>query len=250
MSKSMLLFLGAAVAATMCLEAQAGSVVIDPVGGGVTLQSGDLSATVFGDSQPNWSTSSLTSVHSALNGSGISTNGKVTILLADTDQGLSLLVLVDQQSSTPGSDVDGHLQMTSFANGANLAYIHDIGGSVLITPNSPTSRLATGELDWNSNGAGDGFGWSNLAAGNTITFHFDQIGGSNLGLDNSGTFQFATWNGSAWQLLSLSGQDSSFTDAGEYGFSLLVAVPLPAGAAMGALPLAGLAMIRRRRATV
>jgi hypothetical protein len=139
--------------------------------------------------------------------------------------------------------------MTSFANGANLAYIHDLSGSVLITPNSPTSRLATGELDWNSNGAGDGFGWANLAAGNTLTFHFDRTG-ANLGLDDAGTFQFVTWNGSSWQLVSLSTQDSSFTGAGEYGFSLLVSVPLPAGAAMGALPLAGLAMIRRRRASV
>jgi hypothetical protein len=222
-------------------------VAVDPIAGGLTLHSADLSASVFGDSQPNWSSSSLASVHAALNAGGISTDGKVTTLLADTDHGLALLILIDQQAAAQGTDIDGHLHMASFGNGANLAYINDPSNAVTITPNSATSRLAMGDFDWNSNGAGDGFGWANLQAGNTMTFHFDRILGQNLGLQDPRTFQFVTWNGTAWELASIPDSQASFTDSGEYGFSIVV-IPLPAVAALGALPLAGLAILRRRRA--
>jgi hypothetical protein len=247
MFKPTLLCLAAAIAAGSCGSSLAGTVTIDPIGGGLTLHSADLSATVFGAGQPYWSEESLASVHASLNASGVSTDGKVTTVLADTDHGLALLILIDQQAASQGADVDGHLHMASFGNGANLAYINDVSDSVLITPNSPTSRLAMGDFDWNSNGAGDGFGWANLQVGNTMTFHFDRLAGQDLGLEDPRTFQFVTWNGAAWELASLPDSQASFTDAGEYGFSIAV-IPLPAGAALGALPLAGLAVLRRRRA--
>jgi hypothetical protein len=188
----------------------------------------------------------LQSVHDSLHSSGIATDGKVTTLLADTDHGLSLLVLIDDQSANQGTDTEGHIHMTSFGNGASLAYISDVSSTVLITPNGPTSRLADGEMDWNSNGAGDGFGWANLQVGNTMTFHFDRISGSSLGLQDPRTFQFVTWTGAAWQTIAMPDQDASFTDAGQYGFSVTV-VPLPGAAWLGALSLGGIAAARRRR---
>jgi len=236
--------LAAAVAAGACGTAMAGSVSIDPIAGGIVLNSYDLSGSVFGAGQPNWSAASLASVHNSLHASGVTTQGKVTTLLADTDHGLALLILIDDPTASTAGTSDAQIHMASFGNGANLAYINDISGSVIVTPNSPTSRLAIGDFGWDSATAGDGFGWANLAVGNTMTFHFDRITGSPLGLDDPNTFQFVTWTGNNWQVVGIPSAQASFTDAGEYGFAV-TAIPLPAAAPLAAMPLALLTLRRR-----
>ena len=70
MFKSYSFCLAAAVAAGLCGSSLAGTVAIDPIAGGLTLHSADLSAFVFGDVQPNWSSASLAAVHASLNASG------------------------------------------------------------------------------------------------------------------------------------------------------------------------------------
>jgi hypothetical protein len=207
-------------AASLGTSALAGSVFIEGVGGGLTLHSGDLSGTVFGAAQPNWSASSVASVHAALASSGITTDGKVTTLLADTDQGLALLILIDNESGGPEGPTNASLAMTSFGHGANLAYINDINDSVLITPHSATSRLATGSFTWDSTVNGDGFGWANLVIGNTLTFSFTRPTDQALGLDDPGTFQFVSWNGSQWEVVNNPLVDGTFTSAGQFGLQL------------------------------
>jgi hypothetical protein len=238
------------LAASACVQtATAGSVVIDGIGGGITLNSGDLSAAVFGSMQPNWSSTSLASVHAALNADGIVTNGKVTTLLADTDHGLALLVLIDNELNGQPAPSDASLHMTSFGHGQNLAYINNIAGNVLITPQSTTSRLATGDFLWDSVGNGDGFGWADLVVGNAMTFRFNRLVNQPLGLDDPGTFQFVTMGSNGWEVANISLSEGSFTSDGQYSFALVV-VPLPGVTAMASLPLFGLALSRRRRVSL
>ncbi len=233
-------------AASIGSLAHAGTVVIENVGGGLTLHSGDLSATVFGGVQPGWSNASLASVHAALGASGITTDGKVTTLLADTDHGLALLVLIDNETGGSQTPNSASLSMTSFGHGANLAYVNDINETVLITPQSATSRLATGSFAWDSTVNGDGFGWANLVVGNTLTFQFTRPVGQPLGLDDPGTFQFVSWNGTQWEVVNNPLLDGSFTEAGQFGFATVV-IPLPGTALLAGVPLATLAFRRRRR---
>src|SRR3954471_1456475 len=203
----------AVVAALGSTAALAGSVVVENIGGGISLHSRDLSATVFGAGAPTWSAASLASVHQSLALDGVVTNGKVTVLLADTDHGLALLTLIDQEAGAINPEAPAQLHMTSFANGNDLAYIHDVQGTVQGVTGS-FSNFATGDFGWNSNGAGDGFGWANLASGNTMTFHFDKVGGGSLGLDEPGTFQFVSWTGTHWSVINIPMADASFTEAG------------------------------------
>ncbi len=237
----------ALAAAGISTSAMAGSVTIGQVGGGITLNSGDLSATVFGAGQPNWSATSLASVHAALNADGVVTDNKVTTLLADTDHGLALLILIDSESGSAGGSNNAAIHMTSFGYGSNLAYINDVNESVLITPNSPTSRLATGNFSWDTMSNGDGFGWAELIIGNTLTFQFARLAGQALGLDDPNTFQFVTYTANGWQVVGIPQVDGSFTSGGQYGFAAVI-IPLPTTAAIAAAPLAGLGLIRRRRA--
>ncbi len=225
--------------------ASAGQINVSDIGGGIILNSGPLSLTTFGNGPSSWTSASLAAVHTSLNAGGVSTNGKITFLAVDSDNGLSLLALVDQQL-VGGLSTLGHVRMDSVANGTSLAFVNDAAGGVTVTPSGLGSRTASGEFVWNSNGSGVGFAWAGLNAGNTITFRFNRSSGSTLGLDDPSTFQFINWTGSAWAPVSVSANLLSFTDTNDFGFAASVVVPGPSAAAiaLGAL----LPIVSRRRA--
>lgn len=234
----------AASALVIGAHASAGTISITPVGGGITLNSGDLTSTVFGSSKPAWGPGSLASVHTALNAAGIDTEGKVTFVPADTDHGLSLLVLIDREVAPPPPASTGHLQMAS-SGSAGLTYINNIAGTVGMSSGPNGSHVANANFVWNANGGGDAFAWANLQDGDTMSFRFLRPSGGS-GLLDASTFQFVTWGPTGWQTVQLSNSDAIFDDSGSYGFGGRV-VPLPSAFAMGALPLMAAAAIRRRR---
>ena len=90
--------LGMAVLA-MAGTSMAGQIQMDPNGGGPILNSGPLSGFAFGGpGQPVWTSSVLKLVHDHIdtNSTGITTDGKITIIAADTDHGLALMTLIDR----------------------------------------------------------------------------------------------------------------------------------------------------------
>jgi hypothetical protein len=240
-NKNLLSFLLVGAVASI---ASAGTINVSGIGGGISLQSGPVGLGTFGNSQTNWTSASLAAAHVTLIAAGLITNNKITILAADTDDGLSLMVLIDQ-SLTPGAMSPGTVRMDSVANGFNTAFLNAGGGSVVVTPNSVSSRSASGDFNWNSNGGGNGFAWANQIAGNTTTFRFNSVDGSPLGLSNPATFQFATYNGSTWTIIPLADNLTSFSATDGYGFAA-VTIPTPSAVAIAAGPL-GLMMVRRRR---
>lgn len=241
-AKTLVLVLGAGMAAT----ASAGQIAISDIGGGIVLNSGPLTNMAFGNEQQNWITTSLAAVHASLNADGISTDGRITFLAADTAQGLAVMALIDQELAE-GSPILGHVHMDSVANGYNLAYLKDTAGNITVTPNGPNARIASGNFAWNSNGGGDAFAWAGLLPGNATTFRFNKLDGMILGLNDPGTFQFVNWDGSAWKVISVPSELLSFTDSNDYAFSASVLVPAPSGIAVAAGPLMGALLVRRRR---
>src|SRR5262245_36562563 len=228
-------------------HASAGTITISPVGGGISLNSGDLTSTVFGSSKPAWGPGSLAGVHSALNAAGIDTEGKVTFVPADTDHGLSLMVLIDREVAPPPPASTGRLQMAS-SGSAGLTYINNIAETVAMSGGPNGSRVASANFVWNASGGGDAFAWANLHEGDTMSFRFLRPSGG-TGLLDSSTFQFITWGAGGWEVIQLSNPDTLFDASGSYGFGGRV-VPLPSAFAMGALPLMAAAAIRRRRSRV
>ena len=233
------------LAAGSASAALAGQIQVSNIGGGVVLNSGPIGLAFPGPASL-WTTSSVAAIHASLNASGISTEGKVTFLAADTSQGLAFMTLFDRQL-VEGASVMGNLHMDSVANGTSLAYLKDTAGNITIGANGPNARIASGDFAWNSNGGGDAFAWAGLDNGNSATFRFNTLAGMNLGLDASSPFQFVTWTGSVWAVVSVPGGLLSFSATDDFGFAI-TAVPTPGVLAAMAAPMFGLSMIRRRRA--
>ncbi len=231
---------------TAASAAFAGVINVSDIGGGIVLNSGPLSQVLLGPGQTNWTTPSLTAVHQSLNSSGVATNGKVSILAADTDRGLALIVLIDQMLN-PGTAAPAFVHMDSIANGANLAFLMDTNGDVAVSGLSTNSRIASGDFSWNSNGAGDAFAWAGMIPGNSTTFRFNQLDDEVLGLNDPGTFQFVNWNGLSWNIVAVPTGLVSFSESGDFGFAASV-VPAPSAIALLGGPVLGLCFGRRRRA--
>ena len=201
-----------AVVVGLCFAgaAHAGSIIVDALGGPVTLRSGDLSG-LFASAAPHyWGGSELQSVHQSLQADGITTNGFVTFLLADTADGLGFLTLVDDNTVPGSAGAYSNLGMSTTGPSSANYFINDA------------------------------FAWTGLAEGDGFTFNFTEMTGDALA--SVDTFQFVTWNGQAWEVVST----AEFNPEGQFAFSFTV-VPLPAPVLMGLAGLAGVIAFRRRR---
>jgi hypothetical protein len=229
----------AALCALLSSGALAGIIHVSPIGGGVDLTSGNMPAPAFG-AGPGWSHASMTALNAAINASGVATDGKVTFAALDSDHGLAMVALIDGDTGVVGDTVS-QLHMDGVSDGTSLSFSSD---ALFITPPSTTTRLATGDFVWNSNGSGAGFGWAALHEGSTMTWRFQKSGP--FGLSDPSTFQYVTWNGQGWSLIPLDPSQASFSVSGEFAFSANVTL-VPAPGVIGLAGLAGLGLVRRRR---
>jgi len=237
-----------AVAATgLVTSVEAGSIDVDGIGGAVRMKSKAIDG-VFDAASPNFSNAALDAVHADLHASGINTDGVVTFLAADTDDGLSFMALVDDNTQGTGeADFDSQLSMVSSAPDTASHYINDRNQDIgLFFGSGNGTKSAAGEFTWDSDRYGDAFAWAALDTGDFASFNFFR-GGSEFdsfpGLAGDDTFQFVSWNGESWEIVAT----SEFSGAGQFAFSFTV-IPLPAPVLMGAAGL-GLVAWRRRKAT-
>jgi hypothetical protein len=239
---------GAATAASVALAGavQAGTVVVDGLGGAVSMQSKEI-AGVFGASSPSFTRDALGAIHDDLHAGGITTDGLVTFILADTDAGLAFVTLVDDDTIGDGAaEYDSQLGMTTTAPDTGVRFINDVADDIdlFYEPGNGT-KTAAGEFTWDSTRYGDGFAWAELEEGDFVSFNFTKDGSeyaSFPGLESEDTFQFLSWNGEAWEVLAT----GEFSVNDQFAFSFTV-IPLPAPVAMGLAGLVGVGVIRRRR---
>ena len=168
MNRTLCAFLLAGAAAS---AASAAVIGISNIGGGLVMNSGPVGAGAFGNAQSDWTSVSLASVHSTLNASGIVTNGRITFVAADTDHGLAFMALIDEELVS-GFGTVGSVHLDTVGDDTSSAYVNSMGAGFAIAPMGTDSRIASGDLQWNTNGGGSGFAWANLVNGNTQTFRF------------------------------------------------------------------------------
>jgi hypothetical protein len=227
--------------------AQAGSVVIDAVGGPIILRSGDLADLLSAGALNDFTTPENKAVCDVLRADGVATDGMITFLLADTSDGLSFITLVDDAAAEGESGELNTLGMSSTAPSSTEYWINDLGYDILdIDDPYGINTTASGMFEWGDN-RGDAFAWSNLQDGDGVTFNFEEMEGQALVDDEP--FQFVTWNGDAWQVIETAGW-SDIAAIGQFAFSFVTIVPLPAPLLLGLAGLTGVAVYRRRRMLV
>lgn len=219
-------------------------------GGDLGLSAYDFGATVFGNaSGGDFTTGALTSVHTVLNGAGITTANWITVVAGyvDTDNDQSadetaLFWLVDDQITPSGATPDSTIDFQSGINKSSgtVAWINDIGDNITVDNSAPGfDKIAFGDFAWDNNGFGDGFAWSGLATNDTGNFRFQNVNWTGFQ-----GIQFVTYNAgtNSWSVLEqLTG--SSATQ--QFSFTV---IPLPPAALMGLAGIAGLSTLRRRMA--
>lgn len=224
-------------AASLASAASAGVIHVSGIGGGFDMASAPVPA--FG-AGPTLNPGALAVLHAQLNGDGIATDGRITFAAVDTDSGLAMVALIDSLIAPVGSPSASGIHFDGVSDALSLGLSTD---PIMVFPSGPT-RVAFGDFAWDSSGGGDGFAWSNLRQGTALTWRFQKSGP--MGLTEPATFQYVTRSGNQWQLVTLPGDQTSFSQSGEFGFAATVSVvPSPAGPAL--LAIAGLVAIRRKR---
>jgi hypothetical protein len=246
------------VAISMMLSGSlfAGQIDVDAIDGGLTMNSANLSSILFTSSSPTFAVADMYNVqeHILDHSSGIDLNSKVTIILAETSMGLSILSLNDLQEapSRGASDADTALGFSSTAYSTAARMVRDVDGTITQTE-SAGLQTAAGFFEWDSTNQGSAFAWTELVAGDYGTFNFhsgDQESEPPYpyptfpGLNASDTFQFLTWDDvdSEWELVNT----SSFSSNNQFSFAFNV-LPVPSALGIGAAGLLGLVSMRRRR---
>ena len=168
----------------------------------------DLNSTSFDDlfntPSGDFSSTDLASIHETLNSSGIETDGLITILPLDTNAGLSLLTLVDQELGFGDTGIDASIALSTTAPSSLGMYINDFDqdGWTLIDPPFGSQTMGT-LFVWGGSGSGDGFAWTGLSVGDAISYTFVDDGTVGGALHYE-TFQFVGWGDSGWDIVSTS----------------------------------------------
>ena len=224
----------------LAATAHAESVLIDVQGGPITLHSGNLTSIFASSSAHDFTSSDLSDVHSALQADGVNTDGLVTFLLADTADGLGFFALMDDFNQGGGACTYSSIGFSSTGPLSADYWINSLANDDINVSTFGPTITAGGTFQWDDN-RGDAFAWTELQGGDGVTFNFSELEGEALLAQEA--FQFVTWNGDAWEVINVAG----WSQEGQFAFSFITLVPLPAPLMLGLAGLAGVAIIRRRR---
>lgn len=215
----------------------AASILLEGSSISIELQSGSMAGTLD-DGIQIFSAEDLMFMQDELAADGIQTSGHISLLLADTGNGLAFINLFDGSAIPARGLTDTSLGFNSLAGAnADRHWNNDAGGTVSWYDFGLT-QMVDGTFDWEAGVTSEGFAWSNLQEGDVGTTSFIDLGLDKLMPDM--LFQFITWNGDSWEVAAT----GDFEDgSSQYNLSYYVnQIPGPA-----TLSLFMLAAARRRR---
>lgn len=233
-------------------SAQAGTAHITGDGLDFYMDSANMPGAISNPESHFLSGPELRELHTSLNAAGISTDGVVTFILAQTDAGLSMFALVDNNAISGAGAIDAMLGMSSTTVASAGLVMNDLGTDLTGYSNGGSTQTVFGDYFWHPDGGADGMAWTGLQYGDTGTFDFTAYMGDGgetaannttfAGLNASDTFQFITWTGSTWDSV----MSGSFDDGGSFSFAFAI-VPLPPALMLGIAGIGAVTVVRRRR---
>jgi len=209
----------------------------------INLTSGEFSD-ILTSPGTGFSTADMNEVNSVLQNDGIQTEGRISIMLAQTGAGLSILTMFDgvETIDPPGTPTVVTAQAVVPLS-ATWQYNIDAGGTFDVLP-AGNELLLSGAFNWNSGVDSEAMAVSNLDAGQEGSFFLNQI--VQGGLINE-SIQFLTMEAGVWtqaELLEFIPDENGGPDF-EYITFDITSIPSPAGFML--LGLAGSISNRRRR---
>lgn len=236
--KTQTLLAGAAVAA-LTAGASAAFVIVDDLGGPVQMNAIDLPGALGGE-PGDFTDGDLNAVHVALNNGGISTDGYVTFVLAETDAGLTFFTLVDQPTTPLAGTLDSEILMSTTGPDTLSAWFNADGDDQTNLVGFDGSQTAQAVWTWDGADEGRGFAWGGLVNGDSVSMFFRDRGAPALGPGEQPAFQFVSMvDGELEQVAT-----ADFTINSQYSFSFFT---IPGPGAMALLGLAGFVGGPRRR---
>lgn len=205
----------------------------------IELDGGAMSG-VLGGGLELFTAADLEFMQNELQADGIDTQGYVSVFLAETANGLSVVSLFDGNGTGSPLGNDSAIGFSSSSSiDADYHWNTDAGGSMNWWDLGDQTQLVDGTFEWESGITSAGFAWSNLDVGMSGTATY-----IDLGLDQlmpQGMFQFLRWGGTQWEVQ----HTADFEDASDMLTLAFKVIPSPG--ALGILALAGLGARRRRR---
>ena len=192
-----------AITSIFAIPANAGIIQISNASGNFELQSSYMD--LFNSGTHDFSSLDLAFAHSELNNNGITTDGKITLIPVNTIDGLSFLTLVDEELGGGDSGANASLGITSTASSSLGIYVNDFEQDSwqLIQPPFGSQTFGATFI-WGSAGSGDGFGWTDLSLGDSVSYSFAELDGDSGAIDAE-AFQFVGWNEDNWEVISTNG---------------------------------------------
>lgn len=218
--------------------ASAGWATVVVNGAETTIQSAAM-PTLFANAGNAFTNADLNALHSELDASGINTVGHITMLLADTAQGTSLILLADgpgQPTSDPplcllGVEAVWEGEDTSRANLSG-------GGSWGVTDLGDGTQVGAGALQWRHELTYEALALTELASDQSVFNNLYDLGMSGM---SEQILNLLTFTNGDWSVAST----HAFTDNVISATTTIVEIPTPATLAV--LMLSCMSHRRRRR---
>lgn len=220
--------------------AQAGYIIVDDIGGPVEMHPGNMPG-MLDPGSGVLTEAAMSSAHEALNAAGVATDDYVTLLLANTGAGLTFATFIDSNAGIPASPLlaSSSLAMSTTGPISLDWYVNAEGGDLTDWTDLGNGLQKYEALyGWDDEDEADGFAWGELAAGDSVSFHFTDVDAP--GLDPDTPFRFLSYTSNGWQVVAT----GDFTSADQFVFSFQV---LPTPGPLCLLLLAGLRATSRRR---
>lgn len=212
-----------------------GSVSANLDGEDLDLEGGSFTSLFDGPVANAFTGGDLRDIHAELNADGVATKRRVTFLVSETAEGMSIMTLVDSFWDSSNNTLQTLGLETTAPSGKGYR-INDLADDMTMTEGAggATADIA---FNWRA-GGGDGYSWTHLAEGDAVSFDLTWGGGTGLLLNNA--IQFVSYTPDGWTVVDRAG----FDENGEFGITFDA---IPAPGALALLGLAGLISRRRRR---